>query len=355
MFGEREAARLGPHCGGLGRRQVLQEGLGGLLVLAVLEDDGGVTAADDRRLTAADGREREEVGVLADLLAELVLGDTGDEVALVDHAGLGLRPEDLLDRAREVGVQGALLAARDELLVLEELAEGGEGVDDGGVGPLQLVGGEGVVLLGSGLGEVDVLEPVGEGPAVLPGHGERGETGIRHGPAGLEHVVVALRGLHAGLLEGVGAVPDGRLVGGLEVQAVEGAVDAAVLLPHGGVSRVDGLLGLLRQRLEPALPRELLEHADLRDHHDVGGVATLDLAADDGGDVVAGGRELRLGAGLLGEGVEHLLEVLLLGAGPDAGHGDRLAAERLVAAAGRDGPRRRRRSRRAPGRGRCSR
>ena len=145
-------------------------------------------------------------------------------------------------------------------------------------------------------------------------------------------------GFDAGLVEGVGAVPDGRLVGGLEVQAVERAVDAAVVLPHArvvGVRRTSAVV--LESGLSQPFFGELLEHADLRDHHHVGGVAALDLAADDGGDVVAGGDELGLGAGLLGEGVQHLLEVLLLAAGPDTGHGDRLAAERLVAAARGDG------------------
>src|SRR5690606_15768744 len=118
-------------------------------------------------------------------------------------------------------------AARQVVLLAPDLREGGQRVLHGRVGPLDLVRGELVVLLRAGLGEVDVLEPVGQRPAVRPADRERGDAGVVHRLRGGEEFVPGLGLVGARVLEDLGVVPDQRLVGGLVVDAVLLAVDSA--------------------------------------------------------------------------------------------------------------------------------
>ena len=73
--------------------------------------------------------------------------------------------------------------------------------------------------------------------------------------------------------------------------------------------------------------REARDQTGLRQDRDVRRLATFDLRAEVRGDVVAGRHELRRGTGLLFEQAEDLLEVLLLGAGPRRRHLDGLPGQ----------------------------
>ena len=133
-----------------------------------------------------------------------------------------------------------------------------------------------------------------------------------------EERVPVLGGCDARVLEGGDVVPDGRLVGGLEDEAVELAVDRAELEE---VLRVVGLDVRAREvdRLQRALLLELRDDAGLRDRREVGRVAALDRGAEHGRHVVAGRRVLDGHVRILAlEAVQHGLEGLLLVAGPDA-------------------------------------
>ena len=71
------------------------------------------------------------------------LATPADEVALVDHARLGLGPEDLLDRAGEVGAAGRPSGRRrSSCLSLKSLPRVVSALTTRRVGPLDLVGGE---------------------------------------------------------------------------------------------------------------------------------------------------------------------------------------------------------------------
>jgi hypothetical protein len=89
------------------------------------------------------------------------------------------------------------------------------------------VRGQLVVLVRAGRAEVDVLEEVGKGPPVGAADRVGRETGRLDGLRRLEELVPRLRCRDAGILEDRDVVPDGRLVGALEQEAVELAVDRA--------------------------------------------------------------------------------------------------------------------------------
>src|SRR5690606_8664757 len=211
-------------------------------------------------------------------------------------------------------------AARQVVLLAPDLREGGQRVLHGRVGPLDLVRGELVVLLRAGLGEVDVLEPVGQRPAVRPADRERGDAGVVHRLRGGEEFVPGLGLVGARVLEDLGVVPDQRLVGGLVVDAVLLAVDRADVLPALRVVLGQLRLRLGAQRLGPLLLHRLLDGARLRQHRHVRRGAARDLRAEEVDDRVLGGDEGHLGAGALLELREDLLEVGLFGAGPHGGH-----------------------------------
>lgn len=326
----KKTTQLRPHSGRLRGGKIFDQLHPGGRVLAAFQDDRGVTTTDDGEDSALSGREGEEADVLADLLTEPVLGDPGDEITLEDHAGFRLRSEDLLHRAGKVGIEGTFPASRDEVVFLEELAEGSECLDDRCVGPFQLVGCQGVVFLRSCLRQVDVFEPVREGPAVPPGNGERGESRVGDGLAGGQHFCKCRGPPDIRIDENAWVVPDGRFMGHLVVDAVQGAVHAAVLSPHVGVVGVHRLPRRDRKRLQPSVAFELPEHAQLWEQGHVRCVPVLDHAAHCGGHVVPRGHEGHLRPGLVAEGVEYLLEVLLLTSGPGAGHGDTRTAQLFV-------------------------
>ena len=138
-----------------------------------------------------------------------------------------------------------------------------------------------------------------------------------------EEVVPRLRRLDAGLLECGDVVPDGRLVGRLEEQAVGRAVDRADVEDR----LAEVLRDLIRDevdRLERPALREVGHDARLRETRHLGRIAALDRSREDGDDVVAAGgvgdRGVRV---LLLERVDHGLEELLLVTGPHAGERDR--------------------------------
>ena len=128
----------------------------------------------------------------------------------------------------------------------------------------------------------------------------------------------SVRGLDAGVLEGLDVVPDGRLVGRLEEQRVELLVERADL-----DDRVAEVLGdrLLREvdRLERASLDVALDEARLGHDRHVGRVAALDRRDENGRQRVAGRvvRDVDVRV-LLGEPVDDRLERLLLRPRPGA-------------------------------------
>jgi hypothetical protein len=175
-----------------------------------------------------------------------------------------------------------------------------------------------VVLVGAGRADVDVLEEVGERPAVGAadriGRHARSLERLRI----LEEVVPGLGRLDACVLEDRDVVPDGRLVGPLEEEAVELAVNRPELDGRRGVVRRDRVLGEV-DRLDLAALGVLLDRPGLGDRRQVGRIAALHGRREDGDDVVAGGVVLDVDVGaLLLEAVENGLDRFLLGRHPDA-------------------------------------
>ncbi len=194
-----------------------------------------------------------------------------------------------------------------------------------------------VVLLRARFAEVDVLEQVGEGPAVGAADRVGRDAGRRDRVAGLEEVVPVRRGLDACVLENGDVVPDGRLVGALEKEAVELPVDRAEVEPRLGETLLDLVLREV-DRLQRAALGEVGHEARLRQRCDVGRVASLDRRREHGRRLLrrlVGNLDVRV---LLGEAVEDGLEGLALGARPhrqDADvAGDVAGASRLGRAAG---------------------
>src|SRR5690606_622211 len=124
-----------------------------------------------------------------------------------------------------------------------------------------------------------------------------------------------------------------RLVGGLEPDAVDLAVDGREVDPALRVVVLDGGQGVVRERHEVAVLRELLHEGGLTNDGDVGRGAALDLRAEGGRGLVAEARVVDLRAGLLLELGEDRLEVLLLVAGPGGRDLERRARELAVPSA----------------------
>ena len=126
-------------------------------------------------------------------------------------------------------------------------------------------------------------------------------------------------GCDAGVLERRDVVPDGRLVGALEEEAVELAVDRAELRPHRARSSL-AIVGLReRDRLQRALVCELLDRGPAaRSSPCPAGCRPATAVASTVGMLSPRRRVLDLDARVhLLEPVDHGLERLLLVAGPD--------------------------------------
>ncbi len=177
-----------------------------------------------------------------------------------------------------------------------DLREGGQRVLHGRVRPLDLVLGQLVVLLRARLGEVDVLEPVGQRPALGAADGERGDAGVEDRLRGAEQLRPGLGLTRPRVLEDLVVVPDQGLVGGLVVDAVRLAADLADVLPALRVVLAELLDGVGAQRLGPALVDGLLDGARLRQHRDVRRLPAGHLRADEVDDRVLRGHERDLGA-----------------------------------------------------------
>ena len=117
LVGRREPAALGPDLGRLGGRQVLDERLAAGSSLNVTNE---VAAAHDEVRRVADRREREHV-VAGHGLERRGRHGARDEVALDDLRALGRIGEDVPDRRREVGLEGAGGAADDVARVADDL------------------------------------------------------------------------------------------------------------------------------------------------------------------------------------------------------------------------------------------
>ncbi len=175
-----------------------------------------------------------------------------------------------------------------------------------------------VVFLGTRLAEVDVLEQVGERPTVGATDRVGREARCIDGLRGREQIVPGRRRLDTGIRERRDVVPNGRLVGGLEEEPVKRSVDRAEL---------DRIVAKVRlhivfhevERLQRLLPDEVLHEPRLRQERHVGRIPALDRRRELRRQLVARRCVLDIHVRvLLGEPVEHCLERLLLGAGPDA-------------------------------------
>ena len=190
-----------------------------------------------------------------------------------------------------------------------------------------------VVHLRAGGAEVDVLEPVRQRPADVCADRDTRVAGVPDEPELLKEAVPVLRRFGSGLAPDVSVVPHGRLVGGLEPHAVQLAIDRTEVQPRLRIVGLDGRADLVVERDEVAVGGELLHERGLADHGDVGRRATLELAGDVGGAVVAEAGVGDRGAGVLLELCEDGLEVLLLRAGP-GGHDVEVAAGEVDGGAG---------------------
>ena len=141
--------------------------------------------------------------------------------------------------------------------------------------------------------------------------------------ASLLEVLPRLGRLDAGLLEGRDVVPDGRLVGALEHDAVLRAVDRADVGDRLA-ERVDDRLAQVVDRLDRVLLGEVGHQPRLADRCDVGRVPSLDGGGEQRREVVAAGRVLDGDVRIqLREAVDHGLERRLLVAAPDRHHRER--------------------------------
>ena len=168
-----------------------------------------------------------------------------------------------------------------------------------------------------------------------------------------------LGGGHAGLGELVRPIPERALAVELDHDRVELVVDLADVEDAGGVvrlerGRIDAEVGDL---LDRAVPGEAAQEADAGEDRDVRRVAAGDAGLEDRRVVRADGLVGRRAAARGVEGVEDLLERLLLAAAPQGGDGDAAggarAGGRAFAGRGAAGGRRGRGG--CPGAGRSSR
>jgi hypothetical protein len=168
----------------------------------------------------------------------------------------------------------------------------------------------------------DVLHPVGERPAGgvtgLDADAPRRDAVLLHGVGQRHEVVPGLGDLVAVLLEHRRRVPDQALDVALVGHAEDLAVDGHELPQGLGVVLAVGVEHLLGHRDD--VVRQVGGQAGLRDDADVGQLPALGGDADLGLEV-AGAAVGDGGAGLLGEGLEGLLEAVRLGAGLGTGDG----------------------------------
>src|SRR5207302_9068231 len=164
------------------------------------------------------------------------------------------------------------------------LAHRVDGRLDGAVSPCELAAEELVVLVRTGLADVDVLEPVREGPRIARAEAERCLA------LGLEvseelRVCVPIRGrLHTGRLELVRSEPHGALAVELDHDRVLRAIDLANLEDARRIVRLEAVHvdTEVSDLLERTLPRELTQEADARDDRDVRGVSARDARLERG-------------------------------------------------------------------------
>src|SRR5690606_19868915 len=120
------------------------------------------------------------------------------------------------------------------------------------------------------------------------------------------------------------------------------SVDRDEVDPALRVVVLERLAGVVAERDDVAVPRELLHERRLADDGQVGRVAALDLGADRRGTLVAEARVVDGGPRLVLETLQDEFEVLLLGAGPrrhdlEGGPRELAVASAVAAVAGASG------------------
>ncbi len=194
-----------------------------------------------------------------------------------------------------------------------------------------------VVHLRACRAQVDVLEPVRQRPADIGADREAGNARIGDDLKSTREDLPRLGDLGTGILIDPDVVPDRRLVGRLEPDAVELIVVGRQILPRVRVVLLNRRDDVIRERDDVARFDKLVDQAGLGNERDIGGAATLDLRAERGRDVVAERLVGHCRPGLLLEEGENLFEVLLLGAGPVGCDIERLPRQIWVVSAGLPG------------------
>src|SRR5690606_25840871 len=268
-----------------------------------------------------DGGHDEEVEVLTGLRALRVVREelARHEARLVVEQTSGRVREQGLTGVTEVGGDGVLRAA---VRVGDRLAVGLEGRTDLRRRPRRLTLVPGVVHLGTGLTDHEVLDPVGAGPT---GGSTRLQTDA---PAGLGALVGGGRrhdvvpGVQVAAGPDVRVVPDEALDGRLDEHTDELAVDRAQL--------DESRRGLLDVRVVVDDRAQVDEGAQLGPLGHLAGTGEtgeirqdpgLHTGAEDGVDVTGAG-VLDLDAGGLFERGDHGAEGFFLGTTPGSVHGD---------------------------------
>ncbi len=210
------------------------------------------------------------------------------------------------------------MPADDVVDVADDLGHLRQRILDRLIGPRDLVPRELVVHVSTGRPQIDVLEEVGERPALgsadRVGGKARGldRLGVR------EELLPVFGGLDAGVLEGLDVVPVGRLVGSLEEHGVELVLERPHFDDRLGEVLGDGVLREVDRLQRPSL-HVLLDEPRLGDNRHVRGAPTLHGRRENGRKRVAGRvvRDVDVGV-LLGEAVDDRLERLLLRPRPRA-------------------------------------
>ncbi len=143
-----------------------------------------------------------------------------------------------------------------------------------------------VVHVAAGRAQVDVLEEVGEGPPLGSADRVGGQAGGLDRLGVREELIPVLRGLDAGVLEGLDVVPVGRLVGRLEEEGVELVVERPHLEDRLAEVLGDGFLREV-DRLQRAALDVALDEARLGNDGDRRRVAALDRRRQHGRQRVA--------------------------------------------------------------------
>src|SRR4029453_3501874 len=203
----------------LRRGQVLDQ-LRGVLVLY---QPRWAAAAPAGRLAVLglDLRPLEEIDVLADLQARVHLteGDASDEAALHVHLGDRVLAEDTADPVHEADAERRVDSTGD-VLVVDHARHGLQSVFHGLVVEREITVEELRVVVLPGLARVDVLEPVGKGPRVIPALSSDRPRVLAHGLVLLRdghELGPGLRDLEAVLLKGRGLLPNHPFGGRLRV------------------------------------------------------------------------------------------------------------------------------------------